>query len=255
MSTTAKARLTYAIASVDHALRMAAMLQMQGGLTVAEAAERLGVAPSTAHRLLQMLVYRDFAVRDELSRGYLVGPVLQATVSSPSLVTRLRAAALPELERVTQVLNESANLIVRTGATARFVASTESDRALRVSSREGMAFPAHRTSGGLVLLAELSEDERATVYDTEPVEVRPDASTLQRDLIRVRRAGFAVNRGRAEAGIVAVGVPIRDADGVAVAALCVSMPSVRYDRKRLGAIVSVLQMRARACSAALVESC
>ena len=55
----------YAIASVDHALRLAAMLQLEGGLTVSEVAGRLGVARSTAHRLLAMLVYRDFAVQDE----------------------------------------------------------------------------------------------------------------------------------------------------------------------------------------------
>ena len=55
----------YAIASVDHALRVAVMLQLEDGLTVSEVAERLGVARSTAHRLLAMLVYRDFAVQDE----------------------------------------------------------------------------------------------------------------------------------------------------------------------------------------------
>ena len=66
----------YAIASVDHALRPAVMLQLEGGLTVSEVAERLGVARSTAHRLLAMLVYRDFAVQDE-DRSYRAGPVLE----------------------------------------------------------------------------------------------------------------------------------------------------------------------------------
>ena len=63
----------YAIASVDHALRLATILQLEGNLTVAEAAERLGVARSTAHRLLQMLVYRDFAVQHP-GRQYGAGP-------------------------------------------------------------------------------------------------------------------------------------------------------------------------------------
>jgi Bacterial transcriptional regulator/IclR helix-turn-helix domain len=57
----------YAIASVDHALRAAAMLQLEDGLTVSEVAERLGVARSTAHRLLAMLVYRP-AERPDLAR-------------------------------------------------------------------------------------------------------------------------------------------------------------------------------------------
>ena len=42
----------YTITSVDNALRIAAMLQLEGSLTLSEVAERLGVARSTAHRLL-----------------------------------------------------------------------------------------------------------------------------------------------------------------------------------------------------------
>lgn len=84
----------YAITSVDHALRAATMLQLEGALTVTEVAERLGVARSTAHRLLAMLVYRDFAVRDE-QRVYHAGPVLELATHSRSLVSRLRTAALP----------------------------------------------------------------------------------------------------------------------------------------------------------------
>ena len=78
-----KAPPPYAIASVDHALRAAAMLQLEDGLTVSQVAERLGVARSTAHRLLAMLVYRDFAVQDE-DRVYRAGPVLELDSHSPS---------------------------------------------------------------------------------------------------------------------------------------------------------------------------
>ncbi|MCX4908974.1 helix-turn-helix domain-containing protein [Streptomyces sp. NBC_00878] len=51
----------YPITSVDHALHLATLLQQEGPLRVSDAAERLGVSPSTAHRLLAMLVYRGFA--------------------------------------------------------------------------------------------------------------------------------------------------------------------------------------------------
>ena len=63
----------YSIDSVDHALHLAAVLQQEGSLRVFEAAERLGVARSTAHRLLAMLVYRDFAEQGP-DRRYLAGP-------------------------------------------------------------------------------------------------------------------------------------------------------------------------------------
>jgi DNA-binding IclR family transcriptional regulator len=241
----------YAIASVDHALRIATMLQLEGDLTVADAAERLGVARSTAHRLLQMLVYRDFATQDE-ARTYHAGPVLQLAEHSRSRTARLRAAALPHMQRLVDVVGESANLIVRTGATARFIASIESAHALRVTSREGMVFPAHRTSGGLLLLAELPADhaDQADQGSGHEGAEPPDPRRLRAELAQIRKQGFAVNDGRSEKGVVAVGVPVRAADGTALAGLSVSMPSVRYDAERLPALVATLHKAAGAIEAA-----
>lgn len=237
---------TYAISSVDHALRIAAMLQLEGGLTVAEAAERLGVARSTAHRLFQMLVYRDFAVQDA-DRTYRAGPVLELATLSQSATSRLRAAALPHLRRLVDLLGESANLTVRTGTNARFVASVECEQALRVGSREGMVFPAHQTTGGLLLLSDLPDSELEALYAperfAERAESRPDPDRLKRDLAAIRRNGFAVNDGRSERGVVAVGAPVRE-DGAMVAALSVSMPSVRYDKHALPRYVAALRSAA-----------
>ena len=239
---------SYAIASVDHALRLAAMLQLEGGLTVSAAAQRLGVARSTAHRLLAMLVYRDFAVQDE-NRVYRAGPVLELAAHSQSQVGALRAAALPHLQRLVDLLGETVNLCIRTGYTARFIVSVECRQALRVGSREGMVFPAHRTTAGLLLLAELSDADLADVYAADryasrPAE-RPDLAALRAELARIRRTGFAVNSERSERGLVAVGVPVRSADGTALAGLSASMPSVRYDPRQLRRLVGALDAACR----------
>ncbi|WP_330260074.1 IclR family transcriptional regulator [Streptomyces murinus] len=246
----------YPIASVDHALRAATVLQMEGGATVSQIAERLGVARSTAHRILAMLVYRDFAVQDD-DRLYRAGPVLELAAHSQSLVSRLRTAALPHLRRVVDLLDETTNLTVRTGDTTRFIASVECRQALRVGSREGMVFPAHRTTAGLLLLADLSDEELEEVYDIEhyrdrPAD-RPDLGRLRTDLKRLRGNGFVVNKERSERGLTAVGVPVRDRDGTALAGLSVSMPSVRYDARRLQSLVTALNNTARAVEKDLAE--
>ncbi|MFD5122151.1 IclR family transcriptional regulator [Streptomyces sp. NPDC058385] len=246
----------YPIASVDHALRAAIILQMEGGATVSQIAERLGIARSSAHRLLAMLVFRDFAVQDE-DRLYRAGPVLELAAHSQSLVSRLRAASLPHLHRVVGLLDETTNLTVRTGDTARFIASVECRQALRVGSREGMVFPAHRTTAGVLLLADLSDEELDEVYAAEryrdrPAD-RPDLARLHTELKRVRRNGFAVNKERSERGLIAVGVPVRDRDGTALAGLSVSMPSVRYDPRRLQSLVTALNTAARALEDDLAE--
>ncbi|MFD7058883.1 IclR family transcriptional regulator C-terminal domain-containing protein [Streptomyces sp. NPDC059906] len=118
-----------------------------------------------------------------------------------------------------------------------------------------MVFPAHRTTTGLLLLAELTEDERADVYAPERHRDRPgdlpDLGALRAELEWVGRSGFAVNQERSERGLVAVGVPVRDEGGRAVAGLSVSMPSVRYDPHRLPSLVATLNAAARALEADL----
>lgn len=238
-----KPRPPYAITSVDHALQLAAILQLEGRLTVSEAAARIDVARSTAHRLLAMLVYRDFAVQDD-DKGYRAGPVLELAAHSRSTAARLRQVALPHLQRLVDLLGESANIAVRTGDTCRFIASVESPQSLKVGSREGMVFPSHRTTAGLLLLAEVSEAELASIYSKEkyadhPAD-RPDLDALRTELERVRRNGFAFNEGRSERGVFAIGVPVRGAGGDVVAGMSVSMPSVRFDKESLPALVATL---------------
>jgi DNA-binding IclR family transcriptional regulator len=245
-----KNRPSYAVASVDNALRLASMLQLEGVMSVSDVAQRLGVAKSTAHRLLTMLVYRDFAVQDD-DRHYRAGPVLELAAQSPSFNSALRAAALPHLRRLVELTRESANLAIRTGDTVRFLACVEADQVLRVGSREGMVFPAHRTTIGMLALAELSHDELATTYglSADPAVSRQSFADLERDLAAVKRSGFALNEGRSERGVVAVGVPVVGQEGQPVAGLSVAMPSVRYDSSRLPQLVATLRAASAGISA------
>ena len=243
-----KNRPPYAIASVDHALQLAVALQVEGSLSVSEAAERLGVARSTAHRLLAMLVYRDFAAQDG-DRRYVAGPVLSLGAHSSSRTALLRTLAMPHLAALVDRVGETANVQVLAGDVVRFVASVETARALRVGDREGMVFPAHLTSGGKVLLADLPDEELDERYAeqrwADRPDDRPDLAALRTELRAVRENGFALNVGRTEAGLTAVGRPVRPGGGRAEAAVSVSMPSSRFSEERLPQVVAALTATAR----------
>jgi DNA-binding IclR family transcriptional regulator len=232
---------SYAIASVDHALRLAAILQLEGGLTVSAAAERLGVARSTAHRILQMLIYRDFARQDD-DRIYRPGLVLELAAHSQSLTAQLRRVSMPHLERLSAVFDESVNVSIRSGDTTRFIASAECQRVLRVTTREGMVFPLHHTTTGLLHLAEQPDPEVRRYLEEHPDADRRPGRGLLDDVDRVRRTGFALNLQRSEKGLVAIGVTVPSPDDQLFAGLSVSLPSVRYEEVRLDEYVSLLRV-------------
>src|SRR4051794_17096800 len=199
-----KNRPPYAIASVDAALLLATLLQQEGPMRITDAAQRLGVSRSTAHRLLGMLVYRDFA--EQLpDRRYGPGPLMRGGALPQEPVARLREAALPHLHRLVDELGETANLMVLAGADVRFVATVECDQVLRVGDRTGRTLPAHLVSGGKALLAALPPEGLDDVLRTLDVE---DSYRLQRELRTVRRRGFAVNDQGTETGLTAVGAAV-----------------------------------------------
>jgi len=201
------------------------------------------VARSTAHRLLSMLCYRDFAVQDG-DRRYSAGPILSLAARSHSRAAQLRAVAMPHLAALAGRVGESANLAVLAGDHVRFIGSVEGSQALRVGNREGMVFPAHRTSGGVLLLAELPPEEFATLYSDERwadrLDERPDLKALRREMRLARERGFAINNGRTETGVTAVGRAVRIDGGRAEAAVSVSLPTARYSRTTLPRLVAAL---------------
>lgn len=222
-------RPAYAIDSVDNALLLALLLQQEGPLRVTDAAGRLGVSVSTAHRLLAMLVYRGFAEQQE-DRRYRAGRVLRAADGTDGDVGLLRRLAMPHLRRLVDVLGETANLVTLAGADVRFVATVECEHILRVGDRTGRTLPAHLASGGKAILAALPAEAQEPVLADLDDDAR---ARLLRELRVIRRRGFAVNDQGTETGVAAVGAAVRDRGGRPWAALSVAVPTVRFRREEL----------------------
>jgi DNA-binding IclR family transcriptional regulator len=234
--------------SVDNALRLLTLVAGKAKLGVSEAALELGVAPSTAYRLLSTLRYRGFVIQGR-DRTYRAGPALEEMVSSRMSRTNLAEVALPSLQALRDETDETTHLMVLVGRQVRIIASVESTQVLRVGSRVGAMLPAHYASGGRLLLAELTADELDQLYPREGVPAAGLSSTaltsIRRDLGRCRKLGYAVNNGQSERGICAIGMLVRDADGP-VGALSVSIPTVRYRPAAVPQIVDALSRAAEA---------
>jgi DNA-binding IclR family transcriptional regulator len=229
----------YAIESVDNALRILQTLRDSGEVRVSDVAAELGIARSTAHRLLAMLVYRDFAVQAE-DRSYRPGPAIAAEPLRGEPALRLRQAMRPHMEVLCTQVAETINLVVLLGTQTRFLHTVESAQVLRVGDRQGTVLPAWKTSGGKALLAELSDAQLTALLrgaNGRPPEgmTAAERRSLVNELRVVRDQGYAENIEESESGVCAIGLCVRDKAGDPVAALSVSAPSVRYttDRSRL----------------------
>jgi len=240
---------SYPLSSVDHALQLLQLLRDTGSLRLKDCAEELGVASSTAHRLLAMLVYRGFAIQDE-NRNYLSGPAMGEGPAHVNSSRELRLVTQPHLELLASRLNESCNLMIRVGTKVRFLATIESTNLLRVGDRRGAVLPAHRASGGKALLAELHPATLHTLYphrgdaldgDLQGDDLNEDEFvTLTEELEQVRKRGFAQNYEGTEEGISAIGMALHGGNDAAIAAISVAMPVTRFQKTIQSGLIAVM---------------
>jgi DNA-binding IclR family transcriptional regulator len=239
----------YRIESVDKALRLLWLLRDERRLTVSEVSERLGVARSTAHRLLGMLVAHGFAEQDPGTKAYMPGRGLFEIGLGALSSLDVRREARPELQRLAAEVRETVLLIVMQGATTLVVDAVESDEFVRVSARAGGSLPPHTVAGGKVLLAAMESAHIRALLGPEPLERRtPDSITtydeLDAELDDVRRRGYATNFNEAEPGMSGISVPVPVPPGVIPAAITVTTPSARMSLRRMPALVTTTQAAA-----------
>lgn len=221
----------YPIESVDNALRVLMLLVGRSEIRLKEVSSHLGVAGSTAHRLLAMLQYRGLVRQDPLTKAYRSGPSLDSLAFGVVGRLDIRLRARPALEKLSADLRETVHLGRLEGSQVDFVDSIESSQGLRVAGRHGVAMPAHCTSIGKVLLAALEDGQVDALYPKSKLPqltVRSIDTTkaLKSELGAIRRRGYASSNEEGEEGVVSVAVPLRAGSF----ALGVSVPVSRMDR-------------------------
>jgi IclR family transcriptional regulator, acetate operon repressor len=225
---TAGDRLT----SVDNALWLLQLVAERQALRVSEAADLLGVARSTAHRLLSALRRRDFLMQDKPNGVYRPGPALHAIGMAAISRIDIRRIAQPVLEQLRDQTRETSSLAILEGTMSRFIECFEGLSAVRVGSRTGIVRYAHASAIGKAMLAALPDAELSRRYPDEELPAATPSSITTRhqlmlELAQVRRQGFALNWEESSDGVSAVAVALLDPSGSPLAAVSVAMPSMR----------------------------
>jgi DNA-binding IclR family transcriptional regulator len=240
---------------VDNALKVLLLLDERPELRLTEVSEVLGVATSTAHRILAMLLYRGCVRQDPVTRAYLPGTALTRVASSIMQRFDVRTSLRPLLEHLNRELHETVHLGVLVGADVQFVDAIESPQAVRVASRLGRAMPASATSTGKALLAELSDEQVVVLYpeDALPTLTAKSVATrgeLLRQLALVRRRGYATSSEESEAGVASMAVALA-ASSDSRLAFNVALPTSRRSRAGDRRMAAALIAAAREATAVL----
>ncbi|OBI37889.1 IclR family transcriptional regulator [Mycobacterium sp. E2238] len=196
-----------------------------GRLRLVDLGERLGLAKSTARRLLVGLVEVGLASVDPQGR-FSLGDRLLAFGNSDG--AHIAAVFRPTIERVARATDgETVDLSVLRGRRMWFVDQIESSHRLRAVSAVGVRFPLESTANGKAALAALDgADAEALISRLDP----GSAGRLRAEVAEIRRTGIAFDRDEHTPGISAAAIA-RRALGDNLVAISVPAPTERFREK------------------------
>ena len=222
---------------INRALRVLDTLpEKEEGFGVLELAERLGLPNATVHRILATLKKEGYVIQDPSTEKYKLGPKILTLAKRVLENQNLRQIALPYLKELKETTGETAHLIILEGEEAICVESVESSNNMRMCSPVGEKNPLHCTAVGKVLLAYLPEEARESFLEKPLTRYTPNTLTspeeLRRELEKIRRDGYALDREEYQVGVRCIAAPIIDSGGKVPAAVGISYPSFRVTKEK-----------------------
>ena len=211
--------------SVATALDLLDCFVTEEELGVSEVARRLGVAKSTAHRLLTTLASRGLIEQSPSTGRYRLG--LHLFELGHLALTRidLRRESRTLLEELREVSGWTVHLSVRQGADTLFLERLPTLRGMQAMGEYRRRWPLHATSSGKAICAFDPEAAMARSQAGFPAFTTHTISTeaaFRAELVHIRQRGYATAREELMYRLASVAAPVLDPQGGARAAVSIT---------------------------------
>ncbi len=222
-------------------------------VTAASLSAEVGIPRASAYRIFARFERDRVLVPEPAGRGYAMGKRLGELGVALLVNSSQHGARDRVLRRLVDEIGETCNLTTLCGSEIVYIDRVETDWPLRMHLAPGSRVPMHCTATGKLLLSLLPERRMNELVRAAPLtryteRTITDADRLVAELARIREEGVGVDDEEFAAGMVAVAVPVADAQGRVVAALAVHAPAVRLPLAAARAHIPTLRKAAAALS-------
>ncbi|MBW2027771.1 MAG: IclR family transcriptional regulator [Deltaproteobacteria bacterium] len=218
-----------------------AVAEEEMGVGVTEIARRLQYKKSTVHQVLVSLREKGLLEQDALTKVYRLGPRIVLLSKAYFQRLRLTRNVLPILAKLRDLSSETVVLNMRSGNAVIIVAQVESHHQVRRVAEIGASIPLYEGSAGKVVLAFLSEPERTlilrdvrrNVTSSPPNQISDFVRNLEKELLDIRKKGYAMNLAADERDAHFMSAPIFDSFDQVIGCISISGPSNRFTEPRV----------------------
>ncbi len=202
---------------------------------VSDAAQKLGIAKSSAHDLMSSLTHIGLLTQTEEGR-YRLGWKLMELSEILQETSELRTVARPIMEQLGRQYQETLHLAILDRCKVVYLDKIEGRQMIRVEiSGLGTHLYPHCTGVGKVMMAHLPSAQVEDVIRQNGLPRFTDNTITQADTLRmelevIRRRGFGYDMGEVVSDLRCVAAPIYNYRRKAIAALSMSVPVYRFER-------------------------
>jgi|TARA_B110000908_G_C10228405_1_gene439236 DNA-binding IclR family transcriptional regulator len=200
--------------------------------TPTAANEVLGLPKPTIHRLFHTLENEGFLQRDIDGRSYAPGARLRRLAGSVLSTSRIRMVRQTILNALAEDVGETCNIAMPERHTMIYLDRVETKWPLRIQLPIGTEVPFHCTASGKMYLSSLKPrlfnkylSIASLEAQTEHTLIDPKAFKAEIEVIRER--GYATDNEEFMEGMVAVAVPLLDAQSRLMSTLSIHAPTQR----------------------------
>ena len=211
------------------------------GLTLSELAKTVGLANSTAHRLLTTMQNERFVRYDSERSVWLIGVqafrVGSAFVRSRDLVTIAR----PFMRLLMQTEGETVSLAVEDRAEIVYLSQVETQKMMRAIAGPGGRASMHCSGIGKMLLSsksdvQMNETMAQLSLSRETTHTLTNKEDLLREMAQIRKQGYAVDDEEVAVGLRCIAAAVYDENATPLAGISLSGPTARIPRERIDAL-------------------
>jgi len=226
------------VQALERGLVLLLALAKEGNAPLNELALRVGIPPSTAHRLLMTLQNQGFADYNVQTQEWAIGLEAFRVGSTYLNRTNLVECSRQSLRELMEDSGETANLGIADQGDVVFLSQVESHNPIRAFFHPGARGHMHASGIGKALLANMSRSEIERILHKKGLpEFTTKTITSPKDLFdrldEIRGRGWSLDDEERYLGMRCIAAPIYNSYGETVAGISVSGPTVRFSDRAL----------------------
>lgn len=232
------------------------LLKQPNGLSTNELGQRLQIAGSSLHALIQTMLHRKYVKINE-ERKVVLGNKFYEFVgvyANDPLIVQSK----PIMKALSKRVNENIHLAILEGTDIVFIACEQTTHPIRYFVEPGQTQKAHLTAVGKMLLSQYSDKRIQEMYANYPFEKITDNTIDSMDKLLEklefsRTRGYSLDDGEAYSGSKCYAGPIYDQSHRMIASLSISIPFLRVENDRDEEMISLVKEACRQLSSRLAD--